>query len=97
MTGLNDTHIAHNTVGGLHMKFDPKYVLSKSPDLILLNSRSLPREEPFLLQYWAGGTALYKAPQFATNYAVIPGYYERKSYGGGTAYVLLFQRYRKTD
>jgi hypothetical protein len=97
MTGLNDAHIAHNTTGGLHQKYDPEYVLSKTPDLILLNSRFLPSKEPFLLQYWGGGTALYEHPRFATNYSVVPGYYERKSYGGGTAYVLLFQRYSNTD
>ena len=97
MTGLNDSYIAHHASGGLHQKYDSDYVLKKNPDLIILNSLHLPQKEPFVLDYWIGETDLYRNPQFTINYQVVDGYYERIRFGGGKAYVLLFQKNQRTD
>ena len=97
MTGLNDKFIAHNVQGGLHQKYDVEYILRRKPDLVVLNSLSKPEGKRLSLNYWIGETKLYERQEFKKSYQMLPIYYERKRFGGGVAYILIFSRYNKTD
>ena len=90
MTGLNDVHIAHNAKGGLHQKFDVEYVLEAQPDLIVINRRTHPAKGG-IPSYWVGESALFHHARFLQNYIPM-GFYERKSFGGEKAYIVLYTR-----
>jgi len=67
MVGLNDSHIAHLKGGkGLHKKWDPEYVLSQKPDLIVLNTHDKPDSNGvwYDKKYWPGETAIVEHPLF---------------------------------
>ena len=95
MTGLNDRHIAHNTTGGLHQKYDPDYVLSLKPAAIIFHRRSTPPESGMLanLDYWIGETELAAQPEFQINYSVLGDYWIRKASGGSPVYTILALRH----
>ena len=95
MAGLNDRHIAHEIEGGLHQKFDPAYVLSRRPRLIVLNSRTRPGTAGrwYHPGYWEGETALVAQPEFVARYRPVPRFWEwqwQPPAPGG--YILLFER-----
>lgn len=66
MVGLNDAHIAR-VEGNMHKKYDPDYVLSLKPALVILNSRVRPGTDGvwYHTGYWSGETALVEHPDFA--------------------------------
>ena len=96
LTGLNDKHIAHEVSGGLHQKYDSKYVLSREPDLIVFNSHTKPsaRMRTHYLDYWEGETNLARQSLFLQNYARVAKSWERQRHGGDSAYIILYIRKR---
>ena len=94
MTGLVDWHIAHERFGSVHRKFDAAYVLSRKPDLVVLNSATRPGTRGIWYHpgYWEGETALVAQPEWATRYRPVEVFWEWHWVGGVTRYVLLFER-----
>jgi hypothetical protein len=93
MSALNEPYLAR-LEGGLHQKYDPEYILSLKPDVVVLNSFVDPKKEDgvYRSDYWIGETALFQHPQFARDYVPIAQSWRRVRYGGGIASVWLFQR-----
>ena len=96
MTGLNDHHIAHQVEGGLHQKFDSDYVLSREPDVIVLNSLRRPERNSIWFDYWDGETNLARHPDFQANYHLAK-VYQRQLIREGEAFVLIFVRQSDAD
>lgn len=97
MSALNDHHLAR-TVGNLHEKFDPDYILGRKPDLVILNSLSDPKTgEGYQDNYWAGESVLFRHPQFVKEYVPIAKSWRRIRYGGDVASIWIFQRRRTLD
>ena len=93
MSALNDRYLA-KLEGGLHEKYDAKYVLSQNPELIVLNSFVDPKAEDggYQANYWMGETVLYQHPQFIQRYVPIARSWRRVRHGGGFASIRLFKR-----
>lgn len=93
MTGLLDRHIAHASTGGLHRKFDPGYVLSRKPALVILNSVVRPGMDGVWYHpgYWVGETALVSQPGWS-DYRPIDTFWEWKWTGGSSRYIVVFER-----
>jgi arabinofuranosyltransferase len=93
MTGLLDRHIAHATTGGLHRKFDPRYVLSRKPALVILNSAVRPGTDGTWYHpgYWVGETALVAQSGWA-DYRPTGAFWEWKWTGGVSRYIVVFER-----
>ena len=93
MSALNDVYLARLD-GGLHQKYDPEYILSLKPDVVVLNSFVDPKSNNGVYQsdYWIGETALFHHPHFARDYVPIAQSWRRVRYGGGIASIWLFQR-----
>jgi hypothetical protein len=74
MVGLADAHIAREVKGGLHMKFDPDYIVRRAPEIIVLNTRVEPGSEGLWYHdgYWEGETALVHNPEFLARYRALP-------------------------
>ena len=97
MSALNDRHLARLN-GNLHEKYDPDYILSLKPDLVVLNSLSDPKSgEGFQDNYWEGESVLFRHPQFSMEYVPIAKSWRRVRFGGGVASIWLFQRRRTLD
>ena len=64
MFGLNDRHIA-SIKGRMHYKTDPKYVLSRQPDYVVLVS----------LNDQGGGYSFQRVPDYALN--ALPAFHEQ--------------------
>ena len=97
MSALNDRYLAR-LPGNLHEKYDSDYVLSRKPDLVVLNSFSDPKSgDGFQDNYWEGETALFRHPQFAKEYVPIARSWRRVRFGGGVASIWLFQRRRNLE
>ena len=96
MSALNDHYLA-KLEGGLHEKYDAKYVLAQDPELIVLNSFVDPKAEDGHYQpnYWMGETVLYQHPQFTQRYVPIARVWRRVRHGGGFASIWLFKRRKK--
>jgi hypothetical protein len=94
MAGLCDRHIAHQVQGGLHQKYDPDYVLARSPKLIVLNTRVMPAQDGqwYHPGYWAGETALVSRPDFQRLYRPIPTFWTWHWVAGVTSYIVLYER-----
>ena len=94
MTGLCDRHIARDIEGGLHQKFDAGYVLSRQPRLVVLNSRTRPGTAGrwYHPGYWAGETALFARPEFASMYRPVNIFWDWRWQGRGDSFILLFER-----
>ena len=93
MSALNDVYLARLD-GGLHQKYDPEYILSLKPDVVVLNSFVDPKSKNGVYRpdYWIGETALFNHPHFVRDYVPIAQSWRRVRYGGGIASVWLFQR-----
>jgi hypothetical protein len=93
-TGLADMHIAREVPGGLHQKFDARYVLSRQPRVIVLNTRVRPGTAGTWYQpgYWVGETALVNQPDFATNYRPIEIFWTWHWRAVGDSYIVLYER-----
>lgn len=94
MVGLADKHIAREVHGGLHMKFDPDYVLGREPKFIVLNARTEPGTDGVWYHegYWEGETALVRHPVFQTKYRAVPKYW-RWDYSNRTGnFILVYER-----
>lgn len=97
MSALNDRHLARLN-GNLHEKYDPDYILSLKPDLVVLNSLSDPKSgEGFQDNYWDGESVLFRHPQFSEEYVPIAKSWRRVRFGGGVASIWLFQRRRTLE
>jgi arabinofuranosyltransferase len=94
MTGLADAHIARDLPGGLHQKFDARYVLSRQPRLIVLNTRVRPGTAGAWYQpgYWAGETALVNQPDFAMSYRPVETFWTWRWQAVGESYIVLYER-----
>ena len=94
MTGLVDPHIAHESTGGLHQKFDAAYVLSRKPALVVLNTTTRPGTQGTWYHpgYWPGETALVAEPGWAA-YRPVGTFWEWQWAGSGPRYIVLFERY----
>lgn len=94
MTGLADAHIARDVAGGLHRKFDARYVLARQPRLIVLNSRVRPGTAGLWYHpgYWAGESALVSQPEFARDYRPVETYWPWQWQGQGESYIVLYER-----
>lgn len=94
MTGLADAHIARELSGSLHQKFDARYVLSRQPRVIVLNTRVRPGTAGSWYQpgYWAGETALVNQPDFATNYRPVEAFWTWRWQPVGESYIVLYER-----
>jgi hypothetical protein len=94
MTGLADAHIARDVPGGLHQKFDVRYVLSRQPRVIVLNTRVRPGTSGVWYHpgYWAGETALVNQPDFAVNYRPIETFWAWRWQAVGESYIVLYER-----
>jgi arabinofuranosyltransferase len=94
MTGLNDWHIAHQRPGGLHRKFDAAYVLSRKPDLVVLNSYTKPGTQGTWYHpgYWEGETALVAQPAWLEWYRPVQAFWEWRFVAGAPRYLVLFER-----
>lgn len=97
MSALNDHHLARVN-GNLHEKYDPDYILSLKPDLVVLNSLSDPKSgEGFQDNYWDGESVLFRHPKFSEEYVPIARSWRRARFGGGVASIWLFQRRRTLE
>jgi arabinofuranosyltransferase len=94
MTGLTDRHIAHEREGAVHGKFDPAYVLSRRPDLVVLNSATRPGSDGVWYHpgYWDGETALVAQPGWEEWYRPVDRFWEWRWVGDVPRYVVLFER-----
>jgi hypothetical protein len=93
MTGLADAYVARGVKGGLHEKYAPDYVLSRSPRLIVLNSRVRPTPEQWYVPgYWKGETALVELDSFKAHYRPVARYWSWEYADGFTSYILLYER-----
>lgn len=93
MTGLCDWHIAHDQPGGVHQKFDAAYVLSRSPDLVVLNSATRPGTGGIWYHpgYWEGETALVEAAGWEA-YQPVDVFWEWRWVADMPRYIVLFER-----
>ena len=94
MTGLTDRHIAHEVEGGLHQKFDPAYVLSRKPRVVVLNTRTRPGTGGVWYHpgYWLGESALVVQPEFSAAYRPVEVFWEWHWQVVADNYIVLFER-----
>ena len=94
MTGLADWYIAHNRQGGVHQKFDAAYVLSRKPDLVVLNSATKPGTEGVWYHpgYWEGETSLLAQPAWSESYRPVDAFWEWHWVADAPRYIVLFER-----
>ncbi|CAA0114150.1 Uncharacterised protein [BD1-7 clade bacterium] len=92
MVGLNDAHIAR-AKGHMHRKYDVDYVLEQAPDLVILNSRTLPGSQgvAYHTGYWAGETALVEHPDFYRYYQWVPAFDTRWQWQMGPPYGWFYE------
>ena len=94
MTGLADRHIAHERSGSVHRKFDAAYVLSRKPDLVVLNSATRPGTDGVWYHpgYWEGETALVEQPAWQESYRPVDAFWEWHWVGDVSRFVVLFEK-----
>ena len=94
MAGLSDRHIAHEVKGLLHHKFDPAYVLSRRPRLVVLNTRVQPGTAGVWYHpgYWSGETALVAQPEFQAAYRPVEIFWEWHWQVAADSFIVLFER-----
>jgi hypothetical protein len=94
MTGLADRHIAHERSGSVHRKFDAAYVLSRKPDLVMLNSATRPGTDGVWYHpgYWEGETALVEQPAWQESYRPVDAFWEWHWVGDAPRFLVLFEK-----
>ena len=94
MVGLANIHIARDITGGLHHKFDPAYVVSSDPGVVVLNTVVAPGTDGVFYHpgYWEGETALVSYEPFQRRYRPVPTFWTWQSATGATSYIVLFER-----
>lgn len=93
MTGLCDWHIAHARQGGVHQKFDAAYVLSRKPDLVVLNTATRPGVGGLWYHpgYWEGETALVESPGWE-DYRPVEVFWQWRWVADLPRYIVLYER-----
>jgi hypothetical protein len=78
----------------LHHKFDPAYVLSRRPRLVVLNTRVQPGTAGVWYHpgYWSGETALVAQPEFQAAYRPVEIFWEWHWQVAADSFIVLFER-----